>query len=422
MSTVSPTAFLEWAIISVLFMFFMIHHIWRFDKFNCLKWNSGRQPGAFKRIMTYSYLITVPLLVFFSVAMTLIKFKEGWIVLPNGKIVPKPVFLYSTTYKPWILPLYIVFSSAWAFELITHLEELTFWLFMLHQAPGKDHWFSSWEYLFWYLGSILALVGLPMTALMTRKRLMTCDAWVILVGSSGSTLTTILFLYVLWKFPCFLRQIKLEGVDLAVIDKLNIFYHINLGRVVFRLLFTLPLLILSIDAVMDGEHPINKHVFWADVLFMVGGLGCFFSSAMTLFIFFPRSLTTEAGYDVSTASQQQQSIGLTSLPAGTKSPTVSQSGRQSQLVSTSEYGSGMHRTRRFRSIDVEAEMESINGEVPPYNNHEESQPYNPPAVAYPMLSRPLAPHARRASASIHPYVSSFVSPIDLIEIPATAAG
>lgn len=27
-------------------------HLWMYDKFQCLKWGSGRQPGAFKRVMT----------------------------------------------------------------------------------------------------------------------------------------------------------------------------------------------------------------------------------------------------------------------------------------------------------------------------------------------------------------------------------
>jgi hypothetical protein len=30
--------------------------------------------------------------------------------------------------------------------------ELAFWLFLLHQGPGKRNWFHSWEFRTWYLG------------------------------------------------------------------------------------------------------------------------------------------------------------------------------------------------------------------------------------------------------------------------------
>ena len=39
----------------VQFLFFLTQHLWNYDRFNCLKWNSGRQPGAFKRVMTVSF-------------------------------------------------------------------------------------------------------------------------------------------------------------------------------------------------------------------------------------------------------------------------------------------------------------------------------------------------------------------------------
>ena len=37
------------------FLAFLLLHLWAYDRFNCLKWDSGRQPGAFKRVMTYVY-------------------------------------------------------------------------------------------------------------------------------------------------------------------------------------------------------------------------------------------------------------------------------------------------------------------------------------------------------------------------------
>ena len=37
--------------------------------------------------------------------------------------------------------------------LLTIHSELAFWLYLLHQTPQKEEWFSSWEYRLWYMGT-----------------------------------------------------------------------------------------------------------------------------------------------------------------------------------------------------------------------------------------------------------------------------
>ncbi|KAF9801901.1 hypothetical protein IEO21_10011 [Rhodonia placenta] len=137
MSSASPTAFLLWAILSVLFLSFLIYHLWEYDRFHCLRWSAGRQPGAFKRVMTYSYLGSVPLFVVYSIATTVIKYREGtslqllyssqstklpyapgFVVMPDHRILPRPVQMYGPHNRAWVIPLNFIFSCAWALELI----------------------------------------------------------------------------------------------------------------------------------------------------------------------------------------------------------------------------------------------------------------------------------------------------------------
>lgn len=54
-----------------------------------------------------------------------------------------------------------------------------------------------------------------------------CDAWIVVIGSSGSLATTIPFVYVLVKFPGFLRHIKSEGAEAAIVVQLHTFYRLN---------------------------------------------------------------------------------------------------------------------------------------------------------------------------------------------------
>ncbi|KAF7980123.1 hypothetical protein HWV62_39547 [Athelia sp. TMB] len=90
---------------------------------------------------------------------------------------------------------------------------------------------------------------------------MTCEAWVFLVGSSASFTITIFSLYVLARFPIFIRHVKAEGAEPDVVVRLFTFYNLNVVRVVFRFVFTVPVLVLAIDGV-QGTHPINASPFW----------------------------------------------------------------------------------------------------------------------------------------------------------------
>ncbi|KAF4614593.1 hypothetical protein D9613_003309 [Agrocybe pediades] len=295
MSNGSPTAYLLWAILSVIFLVFLLLHLWAYDKFKCLKWDSGRQPGAFKRVMTYSYVATLPLLVIFSVAMTALKFKEGYWVSPRGHIIPKPLALWPAKDRHWLLVLYFILSIGWSLEIVTHLEELAFWLFLLHQGPGKRDWFHSWEFRTWYFGSMTAIIGMPLITLVTRHQLEQAQAWIFLAGASAGTCTTLIFLYVLARFPRFIQYVKDGGAEPDVVVRLATFYSLNRIRVMFRFLFTVPLLIIALDGI-EAPFPIIENPFALDFLLMIGGIGCFISSAITLLIFFPRSITQEAGY------------------------------------------------------------------------------------------------------------------------------
>lgn len=39
------------------YLVFLLLHLWCYDRFACLRWNAGRQPGAFKRVMTYAFYL-----------------------------------------------------------------------------------------------------------------------------------------------------------------------------------------------------------------------------------------------------------------------------------------------------------------------------------------------------------------------------
>ena len=58
-------------------------------------------------------------------------------------------------------------------------------------------------------------------------RCLQCLAYVFVVGSVAGTSTTLLFLYVLARFPWFIRHVKAEGAEPEVVHRLATFYELN---------------------------------------------------------------------------------------------------------------------------------------------------------------------------------------------------
>ncbi|KAI0943940.1 hypothetical protein AcV7_001890 [Taiwanofungus camphoratus] len=283
MSHTSPSTYLTWAVLSCLLGAFLLFHLWKFDRFKCLKWNNGPYSGAFKRIMTYTYLLSVPLLIAYSVGFCIIKYKQGYINVPGEGIIPTPWELWPSAYQRAIFPLNLLFSIAWGLEMVTHLEELCFWLFLVNAGSVQQDWFRSLYFKTWTLGSLFAIIYMPVVTIVTRSDPLKSEAFTFLAGSLGSLSLTIWFTPVLFMFPSFLMGLKREGVDLNTIVRLTTFHELNCLRVLFRFFFVAPLLILGVDGVRTHKH-INTSNFWTEFLTFVAAVGCIISSGITLVV------------------------------------------------------------------------------------------------------------------------------------------
>lgn len=176
--------------------------------------------------------------------------------------------------------------------MVTHLEELCFWLFLVNAGSAQQDWFRSLYFRTWAFGSVLAVTYMPLVTIFTRSDPLKCEAYTFLAGSLGSFSLTLWFTPILWTFPSFLRNLRREGVDTATIVRLTKFHELNALRVIFRFIFCVPLIILGVDGVRPHVH-INESMFWTDLLAMVAAVGCVVSSGITLVIFFPRSIEGE---------------------------------------------------------------------------------------------------------------------------------
>lgn len=292
MAHLSPAVNLIWAVLAIMFESFLVYHLWSFDRFKCLRWNHGPHSGTFRRVMTYSYLTSIPFIAIYAMGFSIIKYSYGFTVIPGMGIMPTPYELWRDSAQSAILPLYLCFSVGWALEMVTHLEELCFWVFLIRSSSAKQDWFRSLYFKIWATGSIVAVIYMPLVTVFTREDPYKCEAYTFLAGSLGSFSLTIWFLPILWTFPTFLESLKQADVDTNTMVRLTKFHELNCIRVFFRFLFTVPLVILGIDGVRPHQH-INDNMFATDLLGMISVIGCIVSSGITLMIFFPRSIKAE---------------------------------------------------------------------------------------------------------------------------------
>ncbi|KAI0031981.1 hypothetical protein K488DRAFT_37498, partial [Vararia minispora EC-137] len=291
MTHLDPTVYLVWTVLSGLLGAFLVTHLHAFDRFKCLRWNQGSQ-GAFKRVMTYSYITSIPLLFVYSLGYCIIKYEEGFVDLPVYGVIAKPSQLWTPAHRRAILPLNICLAFCWALEIVSHLEELCFWLYVVNSGPMQRQWFASWYFKLWAAGSVAALLYLPLTAISTRADPLRNEAAIFLAGAVGSGLITASFFPVLWQFPSFLRSLRHDGVDMSTVVRLTKFHELNTFRVFFRVLFVAALLTLAVDGFTPHRH-VNENIFATDLCAIIAAIGTFVSSGITLIIFFPRNISHE---------------------------------------------------------------------------------------------------------------------------------
>lgn len=133
---------------------FLVYHLYKFDHFRSLRyvglffdstaahiiqtrWGQQTRSGAFKRVMTFTYLVSVPLLVSYSIGMAVVKYREGYsqiigfgsepTLLHTSRqsltlrgifpVIPTPYELWSPEDLRLMTPLAMIFSVAWSLEM-----------------------------------------------------------------------------------------------------------------------------------------------------------------------------------------------------------------------------------------------------------------------------------------------------------------
>jgi len=294
----------------------------------------------------------------------------------------------------------------------------------------------------WVVGSAIAVVYMPLVTILSRSDPLKSEAYTFLAGSLGSLSLTVWFTPVLWAFPHFLKNLRDEGVDTNTIVRLTKFSELNFIRIIFRFLFTVPLLILGADGVRPHKH-INESMAWTDFLTMLAGFGCVVSSGITLVIFFPRSVEGEiAARDAAKERKRSRSLA--------KSGTILRSSSHSRIVSSYSERQIQERQTSTGKRDSYLLTTSPTKQNLSYTGHVEYSLGSPESIDKPwadeegtksVILPPMRPNRRKGQdvelggmdmlsetnlsfhnsrlSNVNPLAQNFRSPIELGYIPAS---
>ncbi|KAF8525798.1 hypothetical protein BU17DRAFT_62367 [Hysterangium stoloniferum] len=352
MSHLSPTVFVTWAILVACMGGFYFYHLWKFDRFSCLKFRHTRD-GAFKRVMTYSYLVALPFLMIYTVGFAVIKYREGYIVIPEtGQGI-----MWSQQHQKAYFPLNVFWALSWIAEVVSHLE-----------GPSPKPWFKSIYFKLWLGGCITAFILLTVVTGATKSDPLKNEVYIQFAGSTIGLFITLGILPVLWIFPAFIQSVKNDGGDMESITRLAKFHDLNIIRTVFRFFFVVPVLMLSIDGMIPHKHTLNESLACVDFLSILSGIGCTVQSVITLMIFFPRNVEME------TQRWIQGDMGTKARPPPTKP-------RKRNHATRVDQQSRDDRPKYLLTdspVMTTSELPSLNGDsdAPPYTSKPNS-PYPP---------------------------------------------
>ncbi|KAG1716213.1 hypothetical protein ID866_953 [Astraeus odoratus] len=168
---------------------------------------------------------------------------------------------------------------------------------------------------------------------------------------------------------------------------------------------------------------------------MLGGIGSFVSSGITLLVFFPRSLISELGYSITSPSvgtpakapatssaefrqlhgRYPESSAIGKHPSFLQPPPSSST--DSHQDASPEYeAEDMANITRLHSHEGHVRMRVCDSHGAELPSHTDESPYRAQYVFDHRSKSLVRSHSDGHSPGLHPYISGFKSPIDIYDV------
>ncbi|OAV93538.1 hypothetical protein PTTG_00855 [Puccinia triticina 1-1 BBBD Race 1] len=385
----SPQIAILEALTCTLMLIFYIWHSWHYDRFqpmlrrkNKKTLHSDPEPrNSFHLIMRFIYLFGLPLCVVQGVTVAYIKYQVGYLPVEMGGY-PVPYTSWPPNHVRLINTIYYLKALGWSGEGIVHLEELAFWIFLIHLKETSPPWFKSSFFQAFILLSIASTGTLISIVSILKSDVMLTEGVLMSFATGFNLSVTCGFFWVFSKFPAWLKDLKKRGAPAELLIRLHGFGTLNEIRMIFRLIFTAPLLALSVDGLMPQPF-LNKQIWVVDLVSMTSVVAFAAQGIITLLIFLPRNLSKECGFNM------EESKGRTKGPSNLEHKALNRSSESFELSrehSTSiKQGSSLLKpilsspsTTMAVTVNGSSEKQKYSKfDVPPLNRHTSVSPSHP---------------------------------------------
>lgn len=171
---------LERCCLEVYITAYLIHNIWRHDRFQCLR-PSKLAAGELKSIITYLMFLMMVLQAswgkhvvimehfgskhsfitsLLDIISTWIKYREGFMPLPNGDIISKPFAFWDEYHQNFIQPIDYVQCISFALQTGVFFLLQCFWHY-LSNSVARRSFMGSWEFRFYIVWAICSMAMFP---------------------------------------------------------------------------------------------------------------------------------------------------------------------------------------------------------------------------------------------------------------------
>ncbi|OXC69101.1 hypothetical protein AYX13_02391 [Cryptococcus neoformans] len=291
----TPASMAFSALISLTGLLFIFWHTWHYDRWRCLLYTKD---NWFRAMMCHILILSVAGLQVYTWIDVHVLYSEYWIYYPPlEKTIVTPYQLYSKThYNLFKTSLYFI-TVTWGFLQGVHLEEFLYWGYLIKSiyTPGgpQTSWLRSGFFKAWIGLFICSFALLIASVHIENTNLDMIRAYLFCVGSSLSILLAFASVGLCLIFPSFLTNVRRQGANAEVLERLHFFSEMNEIRTACRLVYSICFLIISADA-FTAEQRVNKSRFWSDTLYLCGQLGLFCATCLSVVVLLPRNMTSES--------------------------------------------------------------------------------------------------------------------------------
>ncbi|WWC88417.1 uncharacterized protein L201_003328 [Kwoniella dendrophila CBS 6074] len=210
-------------VLSTTALGFTLHHTYKFDRCKCLLPNKKEW---FRVLLTWMLLGSTLMIIGWSLGWTIIKYRLGWMMIPDIGYMPVPSALFEQKYVDANVPLMVLFNWAFSIQASLNAEEGLYWYHLMRavkKPKSSKSWLTSRFFYIWIIITVIT-TGLQsgISWLHTGKfdldQQMVKTMMVHGIIEFLDVMTSSLI--VIWKFSPFLADVKASGAGPEVRSRL----------------------------------------------------------------------------------------------------------------------------------------------------------------------------------------------------------